>query len=143
MPLSFRWAMYAIHFSCWYCLKSSRDLVSVVWYSSLVHESVTADHVIQRRMVLANISKPESLEAFLTINLIKRLNTADTFDIPERIWHYIWHPYESFELTGLFKNITLVFGSIFWFCSNMRYLEKLLQTQLCAVSLFSILMKLV
>lgn len=134
--------MHAIHFSCCYCLKSSRDLVSV-WCSSLVHDSVAADHVVQRRMVLANISKPESLEAILTINLLKRLNTADSFGSLGRILRYIWHPYESFDLTRPFKNITSFWIHVRVLQQYIRYWRKLLQTQLCTVSLFSILRKLV
>lgn len=46
----------------------------------------------------------------------KQLYIEDSLDISDWVGHHTWHTFESFELTGLFKNIIQVFSLIFWIC---------------------------
>lgn len=52
---------------------------------------------------------------FLAINLRRRLYTAGTLDIYERVWFHEWLPYKNVDLRRLFKIITYAFRLMYCF----------------------------
>lgn len=53
-------------------------------------------------------------KSFLTIDLTKRLNTADSLEISERVYLHVWRPYENLDLTRLFKLLSKTIEWSYW-----------------------------
>lgn len=102
-------------------------------------------HRIWWKNVLFKIYKVCSIE---TIDLRKILYIdnyidnicIDNLNISERLGYQAWHPYKSLDLTRMFKNMILVFRSLFWFLT-LRWWTKeyIAPTILCTVSVFPML----
>lgn len=76
---------------------------SVIWSSLSLCREI-------QRVPLSNDWSFHSLEeAILNIDLNKRLDTVDGFNIFVCVWCYSWHQHESHDLTSLLKNMNRVF----------------------------------
>lgn len=75
------------------------DAFPVIWYSSFFFYSTVPLHKVWRRTVLV-----ETTILKISFTLIHFL--SDSLDMSQPIWRHTLHPYESFKLTRLFKNMT-------------------------------------
>lgn len=74
----------------------------------LYHQSTLIEVVLSTPRLTGFIRS----KLFLTIDLGKRLYTANCFIISEQVWIHVWLPYETFGLRRRFRNMTKILGDV-------------------------------